>query len=63
MSFFSFRRLWPAALGQRTGRTPRRRPTRTPLYLEQLETRVLPSTLPYLLKDVNPTTPRLGELR
>jgi hypothetical protein len=51
MSFLPFRRLWPAAPGQRAGR----RPGRAPLHLELLESRLVPSTLPYLLKDVNPT--------
>ena len=56
MSFLPFRRLGPAAPRPRAGRAPRRRPDRVPLRLELLESRLLPSTLPYLLKDVNTNT-------
>jgi ELWxxDGT repeat protein len=56
MSLFSLHRLWSAGLRPRAGLTPRRRPGRTPLCLEQLETRIVLSTPPYLLKDLNSDT-------
>src|SRR5262249_5712663 len=53
-------RLWRPSPWLRASRAPRRRPGRTSLCLELLEGRLVPSILPYLLKDVNTDTPDSG---
>src|SRR5262245_34728643 len=60
MKAIRFLLLWRPLPWLRASRAQRRRPGRTSLCLELLEGRLVPSILPYLLKDVNTDTPDSG---